>query len=64
MKKKIKDLTPEERKKVCIHFINNGGCRYCPFYQRYIGELNTFCIISILDILEEGEVEVDESNND
>lgn len=60
MTKKIKDLTPEERRKVCIYFINSGGCRRCPFNQRYSGELNTFCIRPYLDDLEEKEVEVDE----
>lgn len=55
MKKKIKDLTPEEKNKICAKFVHTEyECLYCPLsFER-----------NCIDICLEREVEVDESHND
>ena len=50
MKKKIKDLTLEEKDKICHKYQNKHLCGNCPFKRENI------CIIEEL----EREVEVDE----
>ena len=53
MKKKIKDLTSEEKEKICVrHF----SCRFCPL--RLANGKGSFACAY------DEEIEVDESNND
>ena len=55
MKKKIKDLTLQERLKICDkHVYDKLGCHNCPFH---IG--SDTCVHHILNVLER-EIEVDE----
>ena len=57
MKKKIKDLTREERLKICDKYVHEG-CEHCPFLLFTFREQSSYCVHHILNVLER-EVEYD-----
>ena len=56
MKKKIKDLTHDERVAICSEYVYEM-CDHCPFRLSLLREDKSYCVHQILNVLER-EVEV------
>ena len=56
MKKKIKDLTHDERVAICSEHVYEM-CDHCPFRLSLLREDKSYCVHQILNVLER-EVEV------